>query len=74
MGAQFLNKSRLVTQVFKIESESWLRRIIENPYLGSSIPSRAAKNAQSITFSKRLPAMAAAQLEDRLAYSNVQFQ
>ena len=41
--AQFFDKLRLVTQALEIESESWLRRIIENPCVGGSIPPRATK-------------------------------
>jgi hypothetical protein len=39
----FLDKLKLATQALEIESEGWLRRIIENPCVGGSIPPRATK-------------------------------
>ena len=40
--AQFLNKSRLVTQALEIKAEAVYRRI-ENPCVGGSSPPRATK-------------------------------
>jgi len=44
--AQFLDKSRLVTQAFEIKAKEVYRRI-ENPCVGGSIPPRATKNRNS---------------------------
>ncbi|WP_216292523.1 hypothetical protein, partial [Polynucleobacter sp. 15G-AUS-farblos] len=42
--AQFLDKSRLVTQALEIKAKAVYRRIFENPCVGGSIPPRATKN------------------------------
>ena len=44
--AQFLDKSRLVTQAVEIKAKTVYRRIFENPCVGGSIPPRATKNSQ----------------------------
>ena len=41
--AQFLDKSRLVTQALEIKAKAVYRRIFENPCVGGSIPPRATK-------------------------------
>jgi len=46
-GAQFLDKSRLVTQALEIKAKAVYRRIFENPCVGGSIPPRATKNLNS---------------------------
>jgi hypothetical protein len=45
--AQFLDKSRLVTQALEIKAKAVYRRIFENPCVGGSIPPRATKNLNS---------------------------
>ena len=45
--AQFLDKSRLVTQALEIKAKAVYRRIFENPCVGGSIPPRATKNHYS---------------------------
>jgi hypothetical protein len=45
--AQFLDKSRLVTQALKIKAKAVYRRIFENPCVGGSIPPRATKIHQN---------------------------
>ena len=47
MGDKLPRKFWLVNQAFEIESEGWLRRIIENPCVGGSIPPRATKKHQN---------------------------
>jgi len=42
--AQFLDKSRLVTQALEMLAKAVYRRIFENPCVGGSIPPRATKN------------------------------
>ncbi|NBV72351.1 MAG: hypothetical protein EBR60_10010 [Burkholderiaceae bacterium] len=42
--AQFLDKSRLVTQALEIKAKAVYRRIFENPCVGGSIPPRPTKN------------------------------
>ena len=46
--AQFLDKSRLVTQALEIKAKAVYRRIFENPCVGGSIPPRATKNSPNI--------------------------
>jgi len=41
--AQFLDKSRLVTQAIEIKAKAVYRKIFENPCVGGSIPPRATK-------------------------------
>jgi len=41
--AQFLDKSRLVTQALEMLAKAVYRRIFENPCVGGSIPPRATK-------------------------------
>jgi hypothetical protein len=41
--AHFLDKLKMAAQALEIEGEGWLRRIIENPCVGGSIPPRATK-------------------------------
>ena len=48
MDAQFLDKSRLVTQALEIEAKAVYRRIFENPCVGGSIPPRATKKHRSV--------------------------
>ena len=45
--AQFLDKSRLVTQALEIKAKAVYRRIFENPCVGGSIPPWATKNLNS---------------------------
>ena len=45
--AQFLDKSRLVTQALEILAKAVYRRIFENPCVGGSIPPRATKKHQN---------------------------
>ena len=45
--AQFLDKSRLVTQALEIDAKAVYRRIFENPCVGGSIQPRATKNLNS---------------------------
>ena len=45
--AQFLDKSRLVTQALEIKAKAVYRRIFENPCVGGSIPPRATKKYQN---------------------------
>jgi hypothetical protein len=46
--AQFLDKSRLVTQALEIKAKAVYRRIFENPCVGGSIPPRATKKLCSV--------------------------
>ena len=46
--AQFLDKSRLVTQALEILAKAVYRRIFENPCVGGSIPPRATKKHWSV--------------------------
>jgi hypothetical protein len=50
MGDKLPRKFWLVNQAFEIESEGWLRRIIENPCVGGSIPPRATKKQKMPCF------------------------
>ena len=48
--AQFLDKSRLVTQALEIKAKAVYRRIFENPCVGGSIPPRATKKLRNPHF------------------------
>ena len=43
----FLDKLKHVAQALEIESEGWLKRLIENPCVVGSISSRATKKYQN---------------------------
>jgi len=45
--AQFLDKSKLVTQALGIKAKAVYRRMFENPCVGGSIPPRATKKHQN---------------------------
>ena len=58
--AQFLDKSRLVTQALEIKAKAVYRRIFKNPCVSGSIPPRATKkhlNHLRVVFSLRFNAL-----------------
>ncbi|OXL16267.1 hypothetical protein AOC33_04125 [Polynucleobacter cosmopolitanus] len=47
--AQFLDKSRLVTQALEIKAKAVYRRIFENPCVGGSMPPQAIKISKPLS-------------------------